>query len=110
MPLALLVFAGGCTIIKIEGASSRTRIVPGVVRVQAAGPQSILVVRATGLGIVPQSRGAVLGFASETAAYMPAEQRCAIILFQPAPSHAAAVIDALKAGGVPGDAICTVAK
>jgi hypothetical protein len=107
--LMLSFAASGCTIVRIEGADARVRLVPGIVKVRPADPQTIIVVESKGFGVVPQQRAFVLGFASETAAYVDGSSRCAVILFRPEQRQVDALTQILAKANVANATICDAA-
>lgn len=80
--LAGLPLLGGCTIVRVEGASPATSVHFGVLRLAPATPDSMISVDATGIGLVPGMSGATLGFARSRMVFLNDLSRCRLVIFE----------------------------
>ncbi|WP_152414690.1 hypothetical protein [Blastomonas sp. AAP53] len=80
--LGCLLLAGGCTIVRVEGATPATSVHFGVLRLIPDSPDAMVAVTASGLGLVPGHNGATLGFARSQTVFMNDLSRCRLVIFE----------------------------
>lgn len=78
-----LIFLGlcGCTIINIDGAKNATLLKSGVLKIEAADPAATIAVNVTGFGLVPEARGATLGYSNAQIVMASPQSTCQIFVF-----------------------------
>lgn len=79
-----LIFLGlcGCTIINIDGAKNATLLKSGVLKIEAADPAATIAVNVTGFGLVPEARGATLGYSNAQIVMATPQSTCKIFIFK----------------------------
>lgn len=96
-----------CTIVKVDGPAEISRVYPGIIKIAPADGSAMVAYRARGLGLVPGRNGVTLGYASESAVVMGAEDECRIVLFEPDPQTVSELASLLH-GVVEDGQICSV--
>jgi hypothetical protein len=108
--LGVALLLQGCAIVTIEGEAKTSVLHLGVLRIEPAQGNRVLVYRTRGVGIVPGRSGMTIGAAEETAALIYAADDCRIILFQPRPEEAAALRASLADMGATPQTICILGE
>lgn len=82
--LALLssITLGGCTIVRVSGAKAVTSVHFGVLKIAPETPGGLVVIDTSGLGLVPGSSGATLGFSHERMVFLDDLSRCRLVIFE----------------------------
>ncbi len=81
--VAPLILCGlcGCTVINIDGAKNATLLKSGVLKIEPADPDSTIAVNVTGFGLVPETRGATLGYSNAQIVMASPQSACRIFIF-----------------------------
>lgn len=79
-PVLAGLLLSSCTIVKIEGASPKTSVGLGILRIVPESGSRVLVYRSTGLGLVPSLNGAVLGYSDQQAALIYDRDDCRVLI------------------------------
>jgi hypothetical protein len=82
--LVPILALSGCTIIRIENASSvKTHLVAGAIRiVPDPSARDLVAYRVRGFGLVPTRNGVTLGWSAEDAVLMGKSGRCRVVVFE----------------------------
>jgi hypothetical protein len=80
--VAMAGFAGGCTIIRIEGAQKAHVTKFGILQIVPRADAKAIAYTSKGFGIVPTLRGATVGYSSETGVIQTDLEACHVVVFR----------------------------
>jgi hypothetical protein len=96
-----------CTVVRVDGPAEVSRVYTGILKVAPAEGSAMVAYRTRGLGVVPGRNGLTIGYASETAVALGADDDCRIVLFEP-DAETVSQLASLLRGLVPEGQICNV--
>ena len=86
LPALALWLLPACTVIHVHGAEPRSIVRFGILQLAPAEGARSVSYRISGLGLVPGTRGATLGFSREEAVILFDAGACQIVFFEPPPA------------------------
>lgn len=74
--------ASSCTIVQVQGANPSTSLHFGILKIEPAVGARSLSYRVRGIGLVPHTNGATLGYAQEDAVLAYNPEDCRVVIFE----------------------------